>query len=68
VTLLALFEGGADREIGTQVAAVVFGFAFLDAAAGRFYVGSVSDNAGRANLSAILTQAGPCWETIVICV
>ena len=34
-----------------------FGFAFLDAAAGRFYVGSANDDAGRANLGAILVQA-----------
>ena len=56
MTLLALYEGGGERETGPQSAAAVFGFAFLDAAAGRFYMGSMSDDAGRANLSAILTQ------------
>ena len=38
---------------------VTFGFAFLDAAAGHFYLGSLSDGAGRANLTTLLTQAGP---------
>lgn len=33
-----------------------FGFAFLDAAAGRFYAGTAEDDASRSNLGAILTQ------------
>ena len=33
-----------------------FGFAFLDAAAGRFYVGTAEDHASRGNLGAVLTQ------------
>ena len=42
----------------TQLNRVHYGFAFLDAAAGRFYVGSTSDDASRANLGALLTQVG----------
>ena len=42
----------------TQLNRVQYGFAFLDAAAGRFYVGSASDDASRANLGALLTQVG----------
>ena len=41
---------------GTQLNRVRYGFAFLDAAAGRFHVGSASDDASRANLGALLTQ------------
>ncbi len=33
-----------------------YGFAFLDAAAGRYYVGTASDGAGRGNLGALLMQ------------
>lgn len=36
-----------------------FGFAFLDAAAGKYFVGSVMDDDARANLSAMLTQVNP---------
>lgn len=35
---------------------VRYGFAFLDAAAARFYVGSTADDGGRANFTALLTQ------------
>ena len=48
-----------DWEVVTQSSAANFGFAFLDAAAGRYYLGSVSDDAGRANLSSVITQVYP---------
>ncbi len=60
MTLLALYEGRAseqDWDVVTQSSAATFGFAFLDAAAGRYYLGSVTDDAGRANLSSVITQA-----------
>lgn len=60
MTLLALYEGrtlGQDCDVMTQSSATSFGFAFLDAAAGRYYLGSISDDAGRANLSSVITQA-----------
>lgn len=34
----------------------VFGFAFVDAAAGQFYVGSLCDDSARSALGALLTQ------------
>ena len=61
VTLLALYEGrmaDQDWDVVTQSSAATFGFAFLDAAAGRYYLGSVGDDAGRANLSSVITQVG----------
>lgn len=39
---------------------VTLGFAFLDAAAGHYYVGSISDGAARANLTTLLTQVQMC--------
>ena len=63
VHLMALSEreGAVENwDMVTQSAAAQFGFAFLDAAAGRFYLGSIVDDAGRANLGAVLTQAS-CW-------
>ena len=45
--------------VSSQRSRAHFGFAFLDAAAGRFFVGTSSDDAARANLGAILTQVGP---------
>ena len=56
--LLALHEAEEAAPWAAGTAAAKFGFAFLDAAAGRYYVGAVSDDAGRANLSALLTQVG----------
>ena len=58
VHLMALHEQEeTDTEAAfTQLNRVRYGFAFLDAAAGRFYVGSASDDASRANLGALLTQ------------
>ncbi|KAK9867213.1 hypothetical protein WJX84_002119, partial [Apatococcus fuscideae] len=61
VHLMALHEQEEmDTEAAsTQLNRVHYGFAFLDAAAGRFYVGSTSDDASRANLGALLTQIAP---------
>lgn len=44
------------QQISSQRSRAHFGFAFLDAAAGRFFVGTATDDAARANLGAILTQ------------
>ena len=60
--LLALHEEEAAAPWAAGAAAAKFGFAFLDAAAGRYYVGSVSDDAGRQNLSALLTQVGTVYQ------
>lgn len=63
VTLLALFEDASastEWDMASQSAAAKFGFAFLDAAAGLYFVGALLDDAGRANLSAVLTQARTC--------
>ncbi|KAL2612521.1 hypothetical protein R1flu_024213 [Riccia fluitans] len=38
---------------------VAIGFAFVDAAAGRFYVGSLSDDVSYINLKTLLTQVAP---------
>ena len=62
MTLLALYErSGTDQMDGSwlsQDMSAKFGFAFLDAAAGRYFLGSISDDAGRTNLTAVLTQVG----------
>ena len=65
VTLMALSES----EEASEIAKTRFGFAFLDAAAARFYVGSVTDDAGRANLGAVHTQVRPlvCTPSGVKC-
>ncbi|KAL3140400.1 hypothetical protein ABBQ38_004660 [Trebouxia sp. C0009 RCD-2024] len=47
------------QQASSQRSRAHFGFAFLDAAAGRFYVGTATDDAARANLGAILTQVAP---------
>ena len=44
------------QQASSQRSRAHFGFAFLDAAAGRFFVGTAKDDAARANLGAILTQ------------
>lgn len=49
-------ESPMTQQVASQRSRVHFGFAFLDAAAGRFYMGSASDDAARANLGATLTQ------------
>ena len=59
VHLMALAEApsagasGALQEHRTRLA-----FAFLDAAAGFYYVGSAEDDAGRSTLGALLAQVG----------
>jgi len=35
---------------------VAIGFAFVDAAAGKFYVGTINDDCSRAALESLLTQ------------
>ena len=59
VHLMALCELAVGDETGTQDARTQYGFAFLDAAAGHYYVGCASDDAGRANIGAILAQVRP---------
>ena len=44
------------QQMSSQRSRAHFGIAFLDAAAGRFYVASATDDAARANLGAVLTQ------------
>ena len=44
------------QPMSSQRSRSCFGFAFLDAAAGRFYAGTAEDDASRSNLGAILTQ------------
>lgn len=54
---MALYEGPSHGQPGVlQENRASFGFAFLDAAAGRFYVGTAEDDAGRSTLGALLTQ------------
>ena len=48
-----------EGQLPSQDSRVRYGFAFLDAAAGRFYVGAADDDAGRATLGALLTQVWP---------
>jgi hypothetical protein len=57
VHLMALREEATRSHAGVlQEHRILYGFAFLDAAAGCFYVGVAEDDAGRATLGAILTQ------------
>lgn len=53
---MALCESEEDPQVMGQGGRVIIGFAFLDAAAGKLYVGTGTDDAGRGNLGAILTQ------------
>ncbi|KAL5572686.1 hypothetical protein UlMin_022283 [Ulmus minor] len=55
VHLLAIKEGN----LGTEVGSVVYGFAFVDCAALRIWVGSVNDDASCAALGALLMQVSP---------
>jgi DNA mismatch repair protein MSH6 len=59
VHLMALQEAPCGGAGAGQEARVAYGFAFLDAAAGRFYVGAAEDDAGRSTLGALLMQARP---------
>ncbi|GLJ17793.1 hypothetical protein SUGI_0310860 [Cryptomeria japonica] len=56
VHLLALKEETFDRANDCSVA---FGFAFVDAAACQFFVGSMSDDSSRSALGALLMQVSP---------
>lgn len=65
VHLMALHEAPTnDRASASQDSRVHFSFAFLDAAAGRFYVGVADDDAGRSTLGALLTQVSVGYELI----
>ena len=45
---------------------VAIGFAFVDAAAGKFYVGTINDDCSRAALESLLTQVLHWFAYIVI--
>ncbi|KAL5729308.1 DNA mismatch repair protein msh7 [Ranunculus cassubicifolius] len=55
VHLLAIKEGSSKLENGSTI----YGFAFVDCAALRFWVGSISDDASCAALGALLMQVSP---------
>lgn len=58
VHLMALYEAPMDSHASAcPESRVSYSFAFLDAAAGRFYVGVTDDDAGRSMLGALLNQA-----------
>lgn len=57
VHLMALHEQPSSSQASaSQESRVSFGFAFFNAAAGRYYVGVAEDDAGRSTLGALLTQ------------
>lgn len=61
---MALYEGQVQGQSGAlQENRASFGFAFLDAAAGRYYVGTAEDDAGRSTLGAVLTQVSAHTES-----
>jgi DNA mismatch repair protein MSH6 len=49
-------KGGFGEGARGEKEQVLLGFAFVDAAAGRFYVGEVRDDSSRAALGALLAQ------------
>uniref|UniRef100_A0A803NYY0 DNA mismatch repair proteins mutS family domain-containing protein n=1 Tax=Cannabis sativa TaxID=3483 RepID=A0A803NYY0_CANSA len=55
VHLLAIKEGKFEQENGSTV----YGFAFVDCAALKFWVGSIKDDASFAGLGALLMQVSP---------
>ncbi|KAL5838399.1 hypothetical protein ACOSQ3_015568 [Xanthoceras sorbifolium] len=66
VHLLAIKEGNIELNNGS----VVYGFAFVDCAALRFWVGSINDDASCAALGALLLQVSPkevIYESRGIC-
>ncbi|KAK2645736.1 hypothetical protein Ddye_020931 [Dipteronia dyeriana] len=66
VHLLAIKEGNFELNNGS----VVYGFAFVDCAALRFWVGSINDDASCAALGALLLQVSPrevIYESRGIC-
>jgi DNA mismatch repair protein MSH6 len=44
------------KDSSSNPASVAVGFAFVDAAAGKFYVGTIQDDCSRSALRALLTQ------------
>jgi len=56
VHLLALKEETVGRENDSSVA---YGFAFVDAAACQFFVGSLTDDSSRSSLGSLLMQVSP---------
>lgn len=46
---------------------VAIGFAFVDAAAGKFYVGTINDDCSRAALESLLTQVLYCYCIFILC-
>ena len=57
VHLMALAEAPSASATGAlQEHRTLLSFAFLDAAAGFYYVGSAEDDAGRSTLGALLAQ------------
>ncbi|CAK9237431.1 unnamed protein product [Sphagnum jensenii] len=61
VHLLALREEPlyGSKDSSSNPASVAVGFAFVDAAAGKFYVGTIQDDCSRSALRALLTQVAP---------
>ncbi|KAJ7570918.1 hypothetical protein O6H91_01G139800 [Diphasiastrum complanatum] len=57
IHLLALKEELSQGLDGKE--SCTYGFAFVDAAVGRFYVGSIRDTSSRSALGALLTQLAP---------
>ncbi|XP_062090746.1 DNA mismatch repair protein MSH7 [Humulus lupulus] len=55
VHLLAIKEGNSELENGSTV----YGFAFVDCAALKFWVGSIKDDASFAGLGALMMQVSP---------
>uniref|UniRef100_A0A7N0V7I2 DNA mismatch repair proteins mutS family domain-containing protein n=1 Tax=Kalanchoe fedtschenkoi TaxID=63787 RepID=A0A7N0V7I2_KALFE len=55
VHLLAIKEGCGDLESGSNI----YGFAFVDCATMKFFVGSITDDASFAALGALLMQVSP---------
>jgi hypothetical protein len=60
VNQIGLAQETISRERGTSTIQstknTIFGFAFVDAAVGRFYVGSLEDDSARSGLCSLLTQ------------
>ncbi|KAH8956231.1 hypothetical protein BDL97_07G029800 [Sphagnum fallax] len=61
VHLLALCEEPlhGSKDSSSNQASVAVGFAFVDAAAGRFYVGSIQDDCSHSGLRELLTKVAP---------
>uniref|UniRef100_A0A7I4EG59 DNA mismatch repair proteins mutS family domain-containing protein n=1 Tax=Physcomitrium patens TaxID=3218 RepID=A0A7I4EG59_PHYPA len=61
VHLLALREDTLDgpHDNALSQGSVAIGFAFVDAAAGKFYVGTINDDCSRSALESLLAQVAP---------